>query len=300
VSTRCVCGVRGGACSRTPGEAGLPSRSAEPTGAVQVSPSGPSGASREAVALTAMGGGARRCDGPSERSVAAPSRREEQRAGRNRARPSSAESPGEHERSNLPPPASVGAWRRALSLACASRLRRPWLPSFRRVSARSADRSIVAPDAAPRPNRSACVPEASARSTGRCSSPGLAPVDTQRAPGGLDMGYPASIPATCNSREGVYRARAGGLRLESVWRRRDVGPCYSNAGHGARVRRRIPRVMSRPARPGQRVVRGHCRRRVRGSEPIARQSLTSRGRVSWVCAVVVRLSCVAAQSGARS
>jgi hypothetical protein len=51
----CVCGVHVAGLCRIPGAAGLPSPSAEPTGAVKVSPSGPSGASREAVALTVVG-----------------------------------------------------------------------------------------------------------------------------------------------------------------------------------------------------------------------------------------------------
>jgi hypothetical protein len=51
----CVCGVAVAGASRIPGAAGLPSPSAEPTGAVKASPSGPSVASREAVALTVVG-----------------------------------------------------------------------------------------------------------------------------------------------------------------------------------------------------------------------------------------------------
>ena len=48
----CVCGVHAAGLCRIPGGAGLPSSSAEPTGAVKASPTGPSAASREAVALT--------------------------------------------------------------------------------------------------------------------------------------------------------------------------------------------------------------------------------------------------------
>ncbi len=47
----CVRGVQVAGLLHIPGVAGLPSESAEPAGAVKASPTGPSVASREAVAL---------------------------------------------------------------------------------------------------------------------------------------------------------------------------------------------------------------------------------------------------------